>query len=40
MSTQGIVARKMSPEQFGAFVAAESKKFAAVIDKAKIKLGD
>jgi tripartite-type tricarboxylate transporter receptor subunit TctC len=40
MSTQGIVARKMSPEQFGAFVASESKKFAAVIDKAKIKLGD
>ena len=38
LSTQGIVPRKMSPEQFGAFVAAESKKFAAVIEKARIKL--
>ena len=38
LSTQGIVPRKMSPEQFGAFVAAESKKFASVIEKAKIKL--
>jgi len=38
LSSQGIVPRKMSPEQFGAFVAAESKKFAAVIEKAKIKL--
>jgi hypothetical protein len=28
----------MSPEQFGAFVAAESKKFASVIEKARIKL--
>lgn len=38
LSTQGIVPRKMSPEQFKAFVESESKKFAAVIDKAKIKL--
>jgi len=38
LSQQGIVPRKMSPEQFGSFVAAESKKFAAVIEKAKIKL--
>jgi tripartite-type tricarboxylate transporter receptor subunit TctC len=38
LSTQGIVPRKMSPEQFQAFVESESKKFAAVIDKAKIKL--
>src|SRR6478672_253494 len=38
MSAQGIVARKMSPEQFAAFVASESKKFAAVIEKANIKL--
>ena len=38
LSTQGIVPRQMSPEQFGAFVAAESKKFASVIEKAKIKL--
>jgi tripartite-type tricarboxylate transporter receptor subunit TctC len=38
LSTQGIVPRQMSPEQFGAFVAAESQKFASVIEKAKIKL--
>jgi tripartite-type tricarboxylate transporter receptor subunit TctC len=38
MSAQGIVARKMSPEQFRDFVENESKKFAGVIDKAKIKL--
>ncbi len=38
LSTQGIVPRKMSPEQFGAFVAAESQKFASVIEKARIKL--
>jgi tripartite-type tricarboxylate transporter receptor subunit TctC len=38
LSTQGIVPRQMSPEQFGAFVAAESRKFASVIEKAKIKL--
>jgi tripartite-type tricarboxylate transporter receptor subunit TctC len=38
LSTQGIVPRKMSPEQFKAFVESESKKFAAVIEKAKIKL--
>jgi tripartite-type tricarboxylate transporter receptor subunit TctC len=37
LSTQGIVARKMSPEQFKDFVESESKKFAAVIEKAKIK---
>ncbi len=40
MSAQGIVARKMSPEQFAAFVASESKKFAAVIEKANIKLAN
>jgi tripartite-type tricarboxylate transporter receptor subunit TctC len=40
MSAQGIVPRKMSPEQFGAFVASESKKFAAVIEKANIKLAN
>jgi hypothetical protein len=28
----------MSPEQFGAFVESESKKFAAVIERAKIKV--
>src|SRR4029079_11787254 len=36
LSTQGIVPRKMSPEQFKAFVESESKKFAAVIEKARI----
>lgn len=38
LSAQGIVPRKMSPAQFGEFVVAESKKFASVIEKAKIKL--
>ena len=38
LSSQGIVPRKMSPEQFKAFVESESKKFAAVIEKARIKL--
>jgi tripartite-type tricarboxylate transporter receptor subunit TctC len=37
LSAQGIVPRKMNPEQFGAFVESESKKFAAVIERAKIK---
>jgi len=37
LSAQGIVPRKMSPEQFGAFVESESKKFAGVIERAKIK---
>jgi tripartite-type tricarboxylate transporter receptor subunit TctC len=38
LTAQGIVPRKMSPEQFGAFVQSESRKFASVIEKAKIKL--
>ena len=38
LKLQGIMPRKMSPEQFGAFVQSESRKFAAVIEKAKIKL--
>jgi tripartite-type tricarboxylate transporter receptor subunit TctC len=40
LSGQGIVPRKMSPEQFKAFVESESKKFAAVIEKANIKLAN
>jgi len=40
LSGQGIVPRKMSPEQFGAFVQSESRKFAAVIEKANIKLAN
>lgn len=38
LSSQGIVPRNMSPEQFGAFVQSESMKFAGVIQKAKIRL--
>ncbi|MEI8154471.1 MAG: tripartite tricarboxylate transporter substrate-binding protein [Hyphomicrobiales bacterium] len=38
LSTQGIVPRKMTPEQFGAFVGSEARKFAGVIEKARIKL--
>ena len=38
LRTQGILPRKMSPGQFRAFVEAESRKFAGVIEKAKISL--
>lgn len=38
LNKQGIVARKTTAVQFRSFVAAESKKFAEIIDKAKIKL--
>jgi tripartite-type tricarboxylate transporter receptor subunit TctC len=38
LSGQGIVPRKMSPEQFKVFVESESRKFAGVIERAKIKL--
>jgi tripartite-type tricarboxylate transporter receptor subunit TctC len=38
LRSQGIVPRKMTPQEFGAFVQSESKKFAAVIEKAKIKI--
>lgn len=38
LTAQGIVPRRMSPEQFGAFVQSESRKFASVIEKAQIKL--
>jgi tripartite-type tricarboxylate transporter receptor subunit TctC len=38
LDKQGIVARKTSAGQFKSFVEAESKKFAEIIDKAKIKL--
>ena len=36
-TVQGIVPRKTTPAEFAAFVAAESKKFATIIEKAKIK---
>jgi tripartite-type tricarboxylate transporter receptor subunit TctC len=38
LSTQGIVARKTSPDEFKAFVQSESRKFAGIIEKANIKL--
>jgi tripartite-type tricarboxylate transporter receptor subunit TctC len=38
LSTQGIVARKTSPNEFKAFVQSESRKFAGIIEKANIKL--
>jgi tripartite-type tricarboxylate transporter receptor subunit TctC len=40
LSSQGIVPRKMSPDQFKSFVASETKKFAGVIEKAHIKLAN
>jgi tripartite-type tricarboxylate transporter receptor subunit TctC len=40
LNTQGIVARKTTPEQFKAFVQSESQKFAGIIEKANIKLGN
>jgi len=40
LTSQGIVPRKMTPEQFKAFVVAESQKFAGVIEKANIKLAN
>ena len=38
LDKQGIVARKTTTAQFKSFVEAESKKFAEIIDKARIKL--
>jgi tripartite-type tricarboxylate transporter receptor subunit TctC len=38
LSTQGIVARKTSPDEFKAFVQSESRKFAGIIEKSNIKL--
>ena len=38
LDEQGIVARKTTAAQFKAFVEAESRKFAGIIEKAKIKL--
>jgi tripartite-type tricarboxylate transporter receptor subunit TctC len=40
LTSQGIVPRKTSAEQFKAFVESESKKFATVIEKANIKLAN
>ena len=38
LKTQGIVPRPMKAAEFKAFVGAETVKFAAIIDKAHIKL--
>jgi tripartite-type tricarboxylate transporter receptor subunit TctC len=38
LKSQGIAPRKMSPDQFRSFVESESRKFAGVIEKAKITL--
>jgi tripartite-type tricarboxylate transporter receptor subunit TctC len=40
LSAQGIVPRKTSPGEFGSFVRSESEKFAAIIEKANIKLAN
>ena len=40
LTGQGIVPRKTTAAQFGAFVESESRKFAGIIDKANIKLGN
>ena len=40
LSTQGIVPRRTTPEQFKAFVQSESTKFAGIIEKANIKLAN
>ena len=37
LAVQGIVPRATTPAQFKAFVEAESKKFAAIIERANIK---
>jgi tripartite-type tricarboxylate transporter receptor subunit TctC len=39
LAVQGIVPRATTPAQFKAFVESESRKFAGIIEKAKIKLG-
>ena len=40
LAGQGIVPRATTPEQFKAFVEAESKKFAGIIERANIKAPD
>jgi tripartite-type tricarboxylate transporter receptor subunit TctC len=40
LTVQGIVPRNMTPSQFKAFVESDTKKFAAIIDKARIKLAN
>jgi len=38
LNMQGIIPRPMTPAEYKAFVDSESKKFAAIIERAKIKL--
>ena len=38
LTTQGIVPRPMTAPEYKAFVDSETKKFAAIIERAKIKL--
>jgi len=40
LTAQGIVPRKMNPDEFKAFVQSESTKFAGIIEKASIKLSN
>ncbi len=40
LDVQGIIARAMTPGEVGAFVTAESRKFAGIIEKAQIKLSN
>ena len=40
LTVQGIVPRQMSAAQFKAFVESDTRKFAGIIDKANIKLGN
>ena len=40
LDAQGIIARAMTPGEVGAFVTAESRKFAGIIEKAQIKLSN
>lgn len=39
-NTQGIVAQKMSPDQFRDFIVSENRKSAAIIERANIKAAD
>jgi tripartite-type tricarboxylate transporter receptor subunit TctC len=38
LNTQGIVPRLLTPAEYKTFVESETKKFAAIIEKANIKL--
>ena len=40
LNVQGIIARPLAPAEVAAFVASESKKFAAIIEKANIRVAN